>query len=108
MLQGALNRGPGIWQSGRVDFLGTLAPPAEVRSEFQKWLRRRARQLGLTQDDVARRVQAQVQIHPKTIEAWFQGKSMPSYLPLVALSRALGELPPSLQALCPDERPDET
>ena len=79
----------------------------QIRREFQSWLRNAASERGLTQDEIARLVQAQVEIHPRTITAWFGGQSTPRYPQLVALVRALQALPPTLSEFCRDAS-DET
>ena len=81
---------------------------AEIKRAFQGWLRSVASERDLTQDEIARLVQAQVMTHPRTIAAWFQGKSTPQYPQLVALVRALGSLPPSLKELCQNDTQTRT
>ena len=73
----------------------------QVDQEFQSWLRETARRRGMSQADVAWAFPFQV--HPQTVAAWFRGKSTPSYHQFVGLCSALGELPPSLRALCRHE-----
>ena len=79
----------------------------EITKEFQAWLRTVASERDLTQDEIARLVQAQVMTHPRTIAAYFQGRATPQYPQLVALVRALRALPPALSEFCRDAS-DET
>jgi hypothetical protein len=44
-----------------------------------------------------------VEVHPKTVETWFRGTSMPGYVNLVALARLFHELPPPLAEVCPPD-----
>ena len=75
----------------------------DIDKEFREWLRTTARRQKLTQNDVA--WSFPFQVHPSTVEAWFRGHATPSYHLLVGLVGVLGELPPSLRALCPVETP---
>ena len=83
-----------------------MATKAELEREFKAWLRDTAGRKGLTQDDVARAVQAQTPIHPRSVTSWFLGSALPTYAPLVALCAALGELPPALRVLSPAAQDD--
>lgn len=76
---------------------------SQYRKHFTDWLRRAAREQDLTQVEVARRLPFQV--HPNTVEKWFQGRDYPRYAEFIGLCVALGELPPVLQGFCPHETP---
>jgi transcriptional regulator with XRE-family HTH domain len=65
---------------------------------FVAWLREAATRRGLTQAEVAWEMGLR---SPSTIQNWFQGVAMPSYVHLVALVAALHELPPELARFCP-------
>ena len=88
-----------------MDRRGTLTP-ARLDTEFQGWLRATASRKGLTQADV--HWQFPFQVHPKTIESWFSGRTRPTYHQFVGLCVALGELPPVLQELCPHASSEPT
>ncbi len=67
--------------------------------ELRAWLRQTCTERGLTQSDVVWMVSGYRRTNPKTVEAWFQGRSMPSYPLLVALALVFGELPPAFRGI---------
>ena len=70
----------------------------QIDQEFKAWLRDTAQRRGLSQADVAWAFPFQV--HPKTVESWFRGRTRPNYHQLVGLCVALGVLPPVLTDVC--------
>jgi len=75
----------------------------QIEAELVSWIREASQARGLSTmgvRDALRDLGAEV--HPKTVETWFRGTSMPAYGNLVALALLFHELPPPLAEVCPE------
>ena len=90
---------PGVTSGDRIGYMPTVIKDPE----FREWWRDLLRRERLSQAKAAWRLSAHSSVHPRTVEKWALGTSLPSYPHLVSIVRAFGELPPALAGEAPCE-----